>query len=332
MKASFKALLVSGQDGKFTKDIRDMNTDQLPAGELLIRVNYSSVNFKDALSASGVMRVTKQYPHVPGIDAAGTVVSSESDLFKPGDPVIVTGFDLGMNTWGGFGEYIRIPAAWALPLPAGMSLQEAMSFGTAGLTAGLSILRVINAGIKPESGEIVISGASGGVGSIATAILSKNGFKVAVISGKPDESFLKGILGANRILGREEFIDTYNAKPLSSAAFAAGVDTVGGTILSGMLKATQYGGIVTACGNVSSTEINTSIFPFILRDITLAGIDSVVAPIPVRKQVWELLASTWKPDRLSDMVTTISLDALPEALDTIYAGKAKGRYLLQHRP
>lgn len=330
MSRLFKALFINEQDGKFKKEINELSLDQLPQHELLIRVSYSSINYKDALSAAGNKGVTRQYPHVPGIDAAGVVVKSASELFAEGDEVLVTGFDLGMNTWGGFGEYISIPAAWALPLPAGMSLKESMSFGTAGLTAGLSVYQALNAGISPENGEIVVSGGTGGVGSLATAILAKNGFSVAVVSGKREDAFLLDVLGAKKVISREVFTETYNKKPLSAPVFAAGIDTVGGAVLSGMLKATHYGGIVTACGMVASNDLATSIFPFILRGVTLAGIDSVQAPMELRKKVWALLASSWKPLRLDEMIQEISLADLPEKLEAILEGKAKGRYVLAH--
>ncbi|TWV95677.1 YhdH/YhfP family quinone oxidoreductase [Chitinophaga pinensis] len=330
MNELFKALLINEQEGKFTKEIKALSPDQLPQHELLIRVHYSSVNYKDALSATGNKGVTRTYPHVPGIDAAGVVVRSQSELFKAGEEVLVTGWDLGMNTWGGFGEYISVPAAWALKLPGGLSMQEAMSFGTAGLTAGLSIHRLLNAGIKPENGEIAVSGATGGVGSIAVAILAKNGFNVAAVSGKKEEAFLLDTLGAKRIIPRDEFSATYDKKPLSAPTFAAGIDTVGGPILSGMLKATHYGGIVTACGMVAANDLHTSVFPFILRGVTLAGIDSVQAPMEIRQEVWTLLATSWKPAQLNNMIEEISLSDLPEKLEAILAGKARGRYVLAH--
>ncbi|WP_158824963.1 YhdH/YhfP family quinone oxidoreductase [Mucilaginibacter lacusdianchii] len=330
MDTLFNALLISEADGRFVKEIKQLNTRQLPDGELLIQVKYSSLNYKDALSASGNKGVTKKYPHVPGVDAAGVVVKSKTANFAEGDEVLVTGFDLGMNTWGGFGEYISIPAAWALPLPNGLTMREAMCYGTAGLTAALSVHELMKKGIKPAYGTIAVSGASGGVGSMATAMLVKLGFAVAAISGKSDDVFLLNTLGAKEIINRNEFIGIYNGKPLSSPAFAAGIDTTGGDILSGMLKATQYGGIVTCCGMVASTDLHTTIFPFILRGVHLAGIDSVVAPVDLRKNMWQLLASDWKPANLSDLVQEVRLPELADKLDEILKGKAKGRYILAH--
>lgn len=330
METNFEALWITEKNGSYEKEIKQLSTSQLPAGDILIRVKYSSVNYKDALSASGNKGVTKIFPHVPGIDAAGVVVQSNTNAFAEGDEVIVTGFDLGMNTWGGFGACIRVPAAWAIQLPKGLLLQEAMAYGTAGLTAGLSVLEVIDAQISPQAGPVVVSGATGGVGSIAALILKQLGYRVIAISGKKDDVFLQDTLGAFEIIGRDHFIEAYDAKPIAKPAFAAGIDTVSGPILSGMLKATQYGGVVTCCGMVASPKLQTSIFPFILRGVKLAGIDSVMVPIQVRKKIWQLLATDWKPDNLQEIVHEIDLQALPDVLETVLNGKAKGRYVLKH--
>ena len=330
MAIRFNALFVSQADGSFVREIRQISSDELPDNDLLIKVSYSSLNYKDALSASGNKGVTRKFPHVPGIDAAGIVAKSNNSEFPEGTPVIVTGFDLGMNTWGGFGQYISVPAQWVIALPENLSLKEAMSFGTAGLTAGLSIEKILRAEIEPDHGPVVISGATGGVGSMATAIMSRLGFAVTAISGKKEDTFLTSVLGAAQVLNREEFVEKYNGKPLSSADFAAGIDNVGGPILSGMLKSVRQNGVVTACGNVASADLNTTIFPFILRGITLAGIDSALAPIALRKKVWGLLANEWKPLYLDEMVQEISLNELKEKLDELLQGKAKGRYVLKH--
>lgn len=330
MSISFNALVVSEQAGSFHKEVKRLTTEQLPTHDLLIKVSYSSLNYKDALSAAGNQGVTRKYPHVPGIDAAGVVVRSTTPDVAVGTEVLVTGFDLGMNTWGGFGEYISVPADWVLPLPVGLSAREAMSFGTAGLTAGLSVRQLLRAGATPEQGNVVVSGATGGVGSLATGILAKLGFAVAAVSGKSEEQFIQGTLGAERVISRDEFMATYDRKPLAAPAFAAGVDTVGGAVLSGMLKATHYGGTVTCCGMVASTDLTTSIFPFILRGVQLVGIDSVRAPMNVRQEVWQQLATAWKPANLDQLVREIDLAALPAKLDELLAGRAKGRYVVAH--
>lgn len=298
--------------------------------EVLIKVAYSSVNYKDALSASGNKGVTRKYPHVPGIDAAGKVVSSTSENIAKGDNVIVTGYDLGMNTWGGFGEYVSVPAKWVVKLPEGLSLFEAMCLGTAGLTAGLSVYSLIRSGIGKEHGKIVVSGATGGVGSISVAILSKLGYEVVAVSGKVEDQFITQVLGAGSIISRNEFIDTYDQKAMSKADFSGGIDTVGGSILSGIIKSLKYNGAVATCGNVASAEISTSIFPFILRGTKLLGIDSVEQPIEFKSEIWNLLAKEWKPTHLKDIVKEISIEQLPDVLTTLLVGKARGRYVVNH--
>ena len=330
MDSVFNALLISEQNGSYTKEIKQLNTDQLPRNELLIKVRYSSVNYKDALSASGNKGVTRRYPHVPGIDAAGIVVNSDTQSFTQGDEVVITGFDLGMNTWGGFAQYISVPAAWAMHLPKGLSLKEVMCYGTAGLTAGLSVYRLLDAGINPNKGPVVVSGATGGVGSVAIAVLNKLGFEIIAITGKSSEEYLLNTLGASKIISREQFVQTYDTKTMNTPVFAAGIDTCGGPILSGMLKSTKYGGMVSCCGMLAAHDINTSIFPFILRGVSLAGIDSVMVPLDVRKQVWQLLATGWKHDNLHAFSQEIRLNDLPAVLDILLQGQAKGRYVLAH--
>lgn len=330
MKNEFKGLMVRETDGVFTPKVEQISVTEIPKNEVLIKVAYSSVNYKDALSASGNKGVTRKYPHIPGIDAAGEVISSTSDGITEGDNVIVTGYDLGMNTWGGFGEYVSVPANWVIKLPKGLSLFESMCLGTAGLTAGLSIYNLINSGIGKSQGKIVVSGATGGVGSISIGILSKLGYDVVAISGKKEDHFINQVLGASAIISREEFIDIYDQKPMSKADYSGGVDTVGGSILSGMLKSLKYNGVVTTCGNVASAEISTSIFPFILRGIKLIGIDSVEQPIEFKSEIWTLLAQEWKPTHLNEMVKEISIERLPDVLSTILQGNARGRFVVNH--
>ena len=330
MTKLFNALLISQSESGFRKEIREINTDDLPENDILIKVSYSSLNYKDALSASGNKGVTRKFPHVPGIDAAGIIVKSNTPEFPTGASVLVTGFDLGMNTWGGFGQYISVPAQWVIALPDGLTAKEAMSLGTAGLTAGLSVDKIVRAGIKPGYGPVIVSGATGGVGSMASAIMSKLGFDVTAISGKNEDHFLTSVLGASQIINREDFTEKYNSKPMSSADFAAGIDNVGGQVLSGILKSVKQNGIVTCCGNVSSAELNTSIFPFILRGITLAGIDSAQAPLDLRKSVWRSLASDWKPLYLEKMIEEITINELSQKLEEMLLGKARGRYILKH--
>lgn len=330
MTHQFRALMVRENNGNFNAAVEQIPMTDIPKNEVLIKVAYSSVNYKDALSASGNKGVTKKFPHIPGIDAAGQVVSSTSENIAVGDHVIVTGYDLGMNTWGGFGEYVSVPANWVIKLPEGLSLFEAMCLGTAGLTAGLSVYNLINSGIRKEQGQIVVSGATGGVGSISIAILSKLGYDVAAISGKEEDHFITQVLGAAYIIPRKEFVDTYDQKAMSKAEYSGGIDTVGGSILSGIIKSLKYSGAVTTCGNVASAEISTSIFPFILRGVKLIGIDSVEQPIDFKSEIWNLLAQEWKPTLLKDIVKEISLEQLPDVLKTISEGNARGRFVVNH--
>ena len=319
----FKAFVIDEKDGKFHQDIKVLSTDTLPEGDVLIRVHYSSVNYKDALSSIGNKGVTKSYPHTPGIDAAGVVEYSDCDSYKAGDKVIVTGYDLGMNTAGGFGQYIRVPSEWLVKLPAGLTMKESMILGTAGFTAGISVLRLTEL-IKPEDGKIIVSGATGGVGSIALSLLSKLGYQSVAVSAKQSEhDFLKN-LGASEIIARLEFQEM-EKKPILSAKYAGGIDTVGGPILENILKTLQPLGAVTTCGSVSATNINVSVFPFILRGITLIGISSQNYPKFLRQILWEKLSNEWKPDNLLNLYTEISLDDLKANIDLILEGKLKGR-------
>lgn len=323
----YKALVVEEADGQFSASIKELDTDNLPAGDVLVKVNYSSLNYKDALSATGNKGVTKNYPHTPGIDAAGLVVESGSELFVKGDEVIVTGYDLGMNTPGGFGEYIRVPADWVVKLPEGLSQKEAMIIGTAGFTAGISLTRLTQL-VKPEDGKVIVSGATGGVGSVALTLLKKIGYEIIAVSGKESEyEFLRG-LGANEIISRYEFEQT-DKKPIASAKYAGGIDTVGGPILENIIKSLSPLGAVTTCGSVSSTNLGLSVFPFILRGVSLIGISAQNYPYELRKVLWSKLASEWKPDNLLNIYNEISLEELPDAIENILKGKLKGRTLVR---
>lgn len=326
---TFSAFVVTQTpDNSFVTSIEDIAIADLPPGEVLIQVHYSSLNYKDALSAQGHPGVTKKFPHIPGIDAAGTVVSSEVSQFQAGAPVIVTSFDLGMNTWGGFAEYVRVPAAWVVPLPAGMTLRESMILGTAGLTAGLCIKALQEHHVTPESGEVLVTGATGGVGSLAIAILAKLGYTVVAVTGKTDQhEYLKN-LGVSQILDRHEVEDT-TPKPLLKERWAGVVDTVGGNILATALKSTKYNGCVTACGLVGGADLPTTVYPFILRSVKLVGIDSAQCPMPVRSQVWQQLASDWKPANLEAIAIEINLAQLPEKIAAMLSGKNKGRILVK---
>ena len=320
----FNAFVVEESDEKtFAGHVRKRNLTDLPEGEVTIRVNYSSLNYKDALSATGNRGVTKTYPHTPGIDAAGYIEESSEGQFKAGDPVICTSYDLGMNTPGGFGQVIRVPADWIVKLPSGLTLRESMIFGTAGFTAGLSV-RKLTASVKPEQGPVLVTGATGGVGSIAVAILAKLGYSVTAVSGKTDAEVFLRSMGVREIISREAFTKD-SSSPLLRPVWAGAIDTVGGEFLATAIKSTMPLGVVTCCGNAASPQLPITVFPFILRGVTLAGVNSQSCPMPIRKEVWGKLADEWKFDRLEDICTEISLEALSEKIPLILKGQLKGR-------
>lgn len=322
----YKALIVEERDQVYVRSVKTRTTDQLPDGELLIRVAYSSLNYKDALSAIGSKGVTRKYPHTPGIDAAGIIEHSDAPEFRKGDEVIVTGYDLGMNTHGGFGQYVRVPATWAVKLPPGLTLKQSMVYGTAGFTAGISVTKLCEY-VSPDAGEIVVSGATGGVGSLSIAILAKLGYRVVAVTGKSaDHPFLRQ-LGASRILSREALQDP-GKKPLLQAQWAGGIDTVGGTMLENIIKSTRPLGVVTCCGNVASPDLNLTVYPFILRGISLVGIDSQNYPMPSRINLWKKLANEWKPEVLERLYTEISLEELDDCIAQMLAGGSKGRKVI----
>ena len=323
----FKAMVVSETvEKKFVREITQKAFSELPGGELIVEVKYSSLNYKDALSSSGNKGVTRKYPHTPGIDAAGVVVDSTTKSFGAGEEVIVMGFDLGMNTSGGFGQYISVPSGWAIKLPQGLSLRDSMGYGTAGLTAALCILRLMAGGLNKDAGEVLVTGATGGVGSIAVAILGKLGFNVVAATGKAEEKdFLTG-LGAKTIISREEANDT-SGRPLQKGRWAGVVDTVGGNILASALKTAKYGGLVAACGNAMSADLNVNVFPFILRGVSLLGVDSVEIPMRARQMAWNKLAADWRVD-LSSIVKEVALEGLDAEIDKILKGGVRGRVVV----
>ncbi len=323
---NYHALVVTENASVYEQKVCDLNTGSLPEGEVLIRVHYSSLNYKDALSSIGNKGVTRKYPHTPGIDASGEVVESDSSLFEAGNKVIVSGYDLGMNTAGGFGQYIRVPAAWVVKLPEGLSLRESMIIGTAGFTAGISITRLSEL-VKPSDGKIIVTGATGGVGSVALSILNRLGYQTVAVSGKENEYPYLESLGAGEIIPRNEFINL-DKKPILSAKYSGGIDTVGGPILENILKTLLPLGAVTTCGSVSSTELNMSVFPFILRGISLIGISAQNYPMPLRTILWNKLANEWKPANLMSIYNEITLQQLPDAINKILDGKMKGRTLI----
>lgn len=325
---TFRAYRVTEvEKGQFARAIESLTLDDLPAGEVLIKVHHSALNYKDALSATGNKGVTRNFPHTPGIDAAGVVAASEHPDWQPGDEVIVTSYDLGMNHDGGFADYIRVPAGWVVPLPTGMSLRESMIIGTAGFTAALGLHKMERIGQTPDMGPVVVSGASGGVGSMAVGILAQAGYEVIAITGKAEaHDYLKG-LGASRIEGRD-FVDDQSGRPLLKPQWAGAIDTVGGNTLLTLLKACSREGSVSSCGLVGSPKLDATVFPFILNGVNLIGIDSATIGMATRRKVWEMLAGPWRVPELERLATDCTLDEVDGYVEQILAGKTKGRVIV----
>lgn len=324
---TFKALVVrEAGDGTFTGMVEDKAFSALPDNDVLIHVEYSSFNVKDALSATGVKRVTTQFPHTPGIDAAGTVKQSKDPRFAPGDEVLVTGYDLGMNTSGGYGEYISVPGDWVVKRH-GLNARDAMIYGTAGFTAGMSVDAIVRHGTTPEHGPVLVSGATGGVGSITVSILASLGFEVVAVCNKPEMHETLKALGASRFITRDEADDT-SGKIMLEEKWGAVVDIVGGNILATSIKSVRSHGIVTMCGWLAGDHFDSTIYPFMVRGVTLAGIDSVTCPMDVRQRVWNKLANEWRTD-LSSLVKEVTLDGVMELVQPILKGKLSGRTIVK---
>lgn len=330
LNKSYRAFVTEEHvNSHFSSTIKEQIINQLPQGELLIKMHFSSLNYKDALSASGNKGVTRNYPHTPGIDASGIVEFSSNKKFIPGDKVIVTSYDLGMNTSGGFGEYIRVPAEWVLKLPTGLSAEESMILGTAGFTAGMAIYQIVSK-IKPDQGEILVTGAAGGLGCLAVAILSGLGYQVSAGTGKTDQADWLKRLGAANIVPREELLAGIE-RPLLKPRWSAVIDAVGGDILSNALKSTLPNGVVAVCGNALSNNLNINVFPFILRGVSMVGIDSQNCPMPHRQEIWSLLAHEWKPNLTDDLFSIISLEQLNVKIEQMLQGKITGRIVIKHK-
>ncbi len=324
---TYKALVAKKTESGFQQSVENLRIDDLPQHDVLVRVRYSSLNYKDALSATGDPGVTQNYPHTPGIDAAGVVEESKNHRFKKGDSVIVTSYDLGQNTPGGFGQYICVPGKWIVPLPPGLSLKESMMIGTSGFTAAYGVKKIMDQGIMPESGKLLVSGATGGVGSFAVALLAQLGFSVTAATGKTDQAdFLKN-LGAQRVIKRVE-VTTVKDRPLLSSRWVGALDTVGGAYLDAILRQTSHNGVVTCCGNILGGELITSIYPFILRGISLMGIDSGICLMKDRLELWKLLSDKWKPEKLEQMCREVHLEDLPGEIQSILNGKQCGKVII----
>ena len=329
MEQTFKALVVSeSSPGVFDRQVTTRTLDELPKGDLLVRVHYSSLNYKDALSASGNRAVTRRFPHTPGIDVAGVVEQSASDQFKPGDRVLVNHKNLGTVLPGGYGQFVRVKSAWAVRCPESLTLRESMIYGVAGFTAAYSILK-LQQFITPDKGDILVTGATGGVGCMAVAMLKKEGYRVVASTGKVEESQFLFDLGADEVIPRDELKGTDDA--LCQCRWAGVIDTVGGDILTTAIKSTYSNGVVTCCGNVAAPELPLTVYPFILRGVNLMGVDCVSCPDSAKVQIWEKMGGPWKLDHLEEMATEVTLEELSEKIDQILKGRVKGRVLVNLR-
>ncbi|MDF2679915.1 MAG: quinone oxidoreductase, YhdH/YhfP family [Brevibacillus sp.] len=326
---SFRALVVSQTEDSFEVRVEQLTVSDLPPGDVLIRVLYSSINYKDGLACSEHGKIVNSYPFVPGIDLAGVVVFSSDSRFKENEQVLVTGFDLGVSHYGGFGELARVPADWVVPIPQGLTAKEAMILGTAGFTAALSIQRLEEHEVNPERGPILVTGATGGVGSVAVSMLAKRGYHVTASTGKVSEYDYLRKLGATEILSREE-VSPEKIRPLDKQRWAGVVDPVGGNTLAYALSTTRYGGAVAVSGLTAGTSLSTTVLPFILRGVQLIGIDSVYYPMEKRVSLWERIATDLKPELLSEMLyEEVSLEQIPQKTKEILQGSIRGRTLVK---
>lgn len=325
---SFRAFVVNKTAEDFTAGHKQLTPADLPAGEVLIKVAYSGVNYKDGLASIPDGKIVRNYPFVPGVDLSGVVVESSDPNFKEGDEVLATSYEIGVSHFGGYSEYARVKAAWVVPLPTGLTLKEAMALGTAGFTAALAVHQLEKNGLKPRNGPVLVTGATGGVGSVAISILKNLGYQVAVSSGKAENSDYLKELGASEIIHRAETSAESN-RPLEKERWASCIDAVGGSTLAYLIRTTKYGGSVAACGNTGGANLGTTVFPFILRGVNLLGIESVNCPMELRRELWQHLGSDYKPARLLELIGhEMPFDELPQALATILQGGMRGRAII----
>lgn len=323
----FRALILDEADGKVTAAIRDIADADLPNGEVTVRIDYSTVNYKDGLILGGLGKLVRTYPHVPGVDFAGTVEASDHPDYKPGEAVVLTGWRVGEAHWGGYAQKARVKAGWLVPLPAGLTTRRAMAIGTAGFTAMLAVMALEEHGVRPATGEVLVTGAAGGLGSVAVALLGKLGYRVVAATGRPETHDYLRRLGAHSFIDRAELADAPR-KPMMSERWAGCIDAVGGATLSAVIPQMRYHGIVAACGNAGGIEIGTTVLPFILRGVALLGIDSVMCPSPRRRTAWQRLAADLPMDMLDAMTTTAPLAELPELGRRILKGQVQGRVVI----
>jgi len=323
----FKGYLVRENEGSFNGSIEDIDIPKLEEGRVLIKVHYSSLNYKDALASSGAKGVVSSYPFVPGIDVAGEIIESSTPDFSVGENVIATGYKIGMSEFGGFGGIVHLPSNWVVKMPSNLDYIKCMSYGTAGITAAACIKKIVDAGCSNQL-PVLVSGSTGGVGSISVGILSKIGYEVHAISGKSSQVDTLKMMGANEIIDRNEYMSD-PVKPMDKAQYSAAVDTVGGDILSKILTMIANHGVVSCCGNVAGPKFSSSVFPFILRGIQLCGIDSAESSIELKKDLWELLSNEWSLD-LSNQTKIVKISEIKEEIDKILEGNQIGRVVIQH--
>ena len=327
MTETFKALVLRQGDAKQTlAGIENLTDADLPDGDVLLAVDYSSLNYKDGLAITGKGKIVRQWPMVPGIDIAGTVVESSSAAYRPGDPVILTGWGVGEKHWGGYSQRQRVRSEWLVPMPNGLDSRKAMTIGTAGFTAMLCVMALEEGGVAPDDGTVLVTGASGGVGSIAVAVLSGLGYRVAAVSGKPDADAYLRTLGAAEILTRDEMGE--KPHPLEGQRWTGAVDTVGSTMLARVLAETHYGGCVAACGLAGGFDLPTTVMPFILRNVRLQGVDSVMCPTERRMMAWQRLVTDLPEKALGEIVQVATLEQAPELAEQITTGKTRGRVII----
>jgi alcohol dehydrogenase len=330
LPSTFRAFVIDRAGDGVRAALGSFDAQRLDPGEVAIRVHFSSINYKDALAATGAGKIIRRFPCIGGIDLAGEVVESADERFRPGDPVVATSFDIGVSHHGGYADYARVPARWVVPLPAGLSLFEAMALGTAGFTAALGIVRMEDNGLRPDAGAVVVTGATGGVGGLAIDMLARLGYHVVALTGKDSEhEYLTG-LGAAEVKLTSS-IDHAKVRPLEAGQWAGAVDNVGGPLLHWVLATMKQAGTVASIGNAASHELQTTVFPFILRGVSLLGVDSGYMGFPTRQRVWDRLATDLRPRRLHEVTRTIGLDDLPAAFDDFLKGRVKGRTVVRLR-
>ena len=328
MADQFPALVLTEDDGKVSSAVRDISVDELPEGDVTVRVTYSGLNYKDGMIINGIGRLVRDYPHVPGIDFAGVVEESGSDRYKPGDQVILTGWRVGEVRWGGYAGKARVKSDWLVPVPEGLTDKRAMAIGTAGFTSMLCVAALEDQGLTPDSGTVLVTGAVGGVGSVAVSILAKRGYTVAASTGRAEQADYLKSLGAAQVIDRAELSEP-SKRLLESENFAGAVDTVGGTTLARVLAQTAYGGSVAACGLAGGANLECTVLPFLLRGVNLLGIDSVMQPYDNRVRVWQRLVDDLPMDRLDALTEEIGLSDLPQAANDILKGQVRGRLVVK---